>query len=116
MAQIVGWQVLLGDEWAKRPGPERGERRRVGDAEVVVYAGSVLEVETDDPRWPRVRVTAHVEEGERLRCANRHAIRVPSGERVCMPFLEVLRTDGSFARLYLHAEHGPVLSTRDLYL
>lgn len=116
MARIVGWKVLLGDAWVERPGVELGERRLVEDAEVVAYAASTLEAETDDGRWPRVRVMADVERGERVRCANRTAIRVPSGERLSMPFLEVLRPDGSFTRLYLHAEHGPVLSSLGLYL
>jgi hypothetical protein len=62
----------------------------------------------------------NLEEGERITWATRRAMRVSGPRRtqhpVNMPFIQLTRADGSWSRLYIHPDHGPIFSTLDVNL
>lgn len=66
-----------------------------------------------------VHASCSPEHGESLRLFTRRGIidaMSPNARQVNMPVIEVRRVDGAFTRLYVHPEHGIVLSTLDLNL
>ena len=79
-----------------------------------------VQVMTDSPQIPTIRLGCDPTKDERLLVFTRHTIRlgvggVPGG-KLSIVVLEVRRLrDGSFTRLYLHPDMGPILTTEDLY-
>ncbi len=116
--EIVAWEVEA-EDGRRLAGPDAAdlrEVRKVAGVEIVVYRARAITARTDDPRFPALHLVALPATGERLRCVNRTAHRLPDWERTVMPFLEVLYPDDRYCRLYLHPAKGPILSTLDLNL
>lgn len=68
---------------------------------------------------PPINVSCAAAAGEKLRLFTRRGIldaNTPNARQVNMPVIEVVRSDGTYTRLYVHPEHGLVLATLDLNL
>lgn len=60
-----------------------------------------------------------IQAGERVRVFTRRAMRISGPRRtqhpINMPVVEISRA-GAWTRLYVHPDHGPIFSTRDISL